>query len=252
MACDGIAGSEKLAAEVVKTGSRAGDVEDSVRRIASGSDSMRETIKLCCIVALTIFSSAVLLELNGLLRDVRRDERKIADDTENLIATAQRASDAAYTAETGQLATLQRTSSEIYKTTAAARLVLIRFDRSLNDKLVPGISAALQSTVDLERVSSSSLGEATAALRPSLENLSRASAAAADAMADPGIRDAIKHLDAAAASTDDSVRELDQSLTDVRQMADKARATYLKPVNLWWGLVKELLPLAGSAAQVVK
>jgi hypothetical protein len=40
--------------------------------------------------------------------------------------------------------------------------------------------------------------------------------------------------------------------TDGRQIADKARETYLKPVNLWWGLVKTLLPLAGSAAQIVK
>lgn len=40
--------------------------------------------------------------------------------------------------------------------------------------------------------------------------------------------------------------------TDGRQIADKARETYLKPVNLWWGLVKTLLPLAGSTAQIVK
>ena len=40
--------------------------------------------------------------------------------------------------------------------------------------------------------------------------------------------------------------------TDGRQIADKARETYLKPINIWWGLVKTLLPLAGSAAQIVK
>jgi hypothetical protein len=71
-------------------------------------------------------------------------------------------------------------------------------------------------------------------------------------VSDPSIRTALDNLAAAGKSMADGMQQLAAASTDVRQIADKARETYLKPVNLWWGLVKELLPLAGSAAQVVK
>jgi DNA repair ATPase RecN len=71
-------------------------------------------------------------------------------------------------------------------------------------------------------------------------------------VSDPSIKLALDNLAAAGKSMADGMQQLAAASTDVRQIADKARDTYLKPVNLWWGLVKELLPLAGSAAQVVK
>jgi methyl-accepting chemotaxis protein len=69
---------------------------------------------------------------------------------------------------------------------------------------------------------------------------------------DPSIKIALDNLAASGKAMADGMQQLAAASTDVRQIADKARETYLKPVNLWWGLVKELLPLAGSAAQVVK
>jgi hypothetical protein len=69
---------------------------------------------------------------------------------------------------------------------------------------------------------------------------------------DPSIKMALDNLAGSAKAMADGMQQLAAASTDVRQIADKARETYLKPVNLWWGLVKELLPLAGSAAQVVK
>jgi hypothetical protein len=69
---------------------------------------------------------------------------------------------------------------------------------------------------------------------------------------DPAIKDALANLSKAAQNAAGATEQLAAIATDGRQVADKARETYLKPVNLWWGLVKTLLPLAGSAAQVVK
>jgi hypothetical protein len=71
-------------------------------------------------------------------------------------------------------------------------------------------------------------------------------------VSDPSIKTALDNLSVSAKAMADGMQQLAAASTDVRQIADKARETYLKPVNLWWGLVKELLPLAGSAAQVVK
>jgi hypothetical protein len=71
-------------------------------------------------------------------------------------------------------------------------------------------------------------------------------------VSDPSIKIALDNLAASGKAMADGMTQLAAASTDVRQIADKARETYLKPVNIWWGLVKELLPLAGSAAQVVK
>jgi hypothetical protein len=69
---------------------------------------------------------------------------------------------------------------------------------------------------------------------------------------DPHIKELLANLADAVKSGADATAQFAAIATDGRQVADKARETYLKPVNLWWGLVKELLPLAGAAAQVVK
>ena len=69
---------------------------------------------------------------------------------------------------------------------------------------------------------------------------------------DPAIKEAVANFAKASQSAAVATEQLAAIATDGRQVADKARETYLKPVNLWWGMVKTLLPLAGSAAQVVK
>lgn len=69
---------------------------------------------------------------------------------------------------------------------------------------------------------------------------------------DPVIKQILAQLLEAAQNGAKATNEFAATTTDIRQIADKAKETYLKPVNLWWGLVKELLPLAGSAAQVIK
>jgi hypothetical protein len=69
---------------------------------------------------------------------------------------------------------------------------------------------------------------------------------------DPEIKESVANFAKASQNAAVATEQLAAIATDGRQVADKARETYLKPVNLWWGLVKTLLPLAGSAAQVVK
>lgn len=69
---------------------------------------------------------------------------------------------------------------------------------------------------------------------------------------DPAIKEILNQMAIAVKQGAEGMTQLAAIATDGRQIADKARETYLKPVNLWWAVVKELLPLAGSAAQVVK
>jgi hypothetical protein len=96
-------------------------------------------------------------------------------------------------------------------------------------------------------------GTATMAeIQASLKRVNDLIVALEGQVSDPSIKIALDNLAGSAKAMADGMTQLAAASTDVRQIADKARETYLKPVNLWWGLVKELLPLAGSAAQVLK
>ena len=208
---------------------------------------MRETIKLLCVVALSLFGCATLLELHGLIRDVRQDERKMADDTETLIATAQRASDAAYAAETKQLDTLERTSKEFYKLTAAARLVLVRSDRSLNDTLVPRLAAAVDGMGADVHSAAADLSRTTDNLAPGIAALVRASNAAADDLGDPSIRASLESVAQASSSLADSAKQLNGIATDAKNLADYEVKQLETPEKVWLSVLKFVLGYGADA-----
>jgi hypothetical protein len=147
-------------------------------------------------------------------------------------------------------------TSQAMSNVSAAAGQLITFisktDDSINSRLLPALTtsieqqnASLLETQKELRENLSQMGQATAQLQQTL--------AAADAqISNPAIQESIANLAAATQNANHGMEQLAAIATDGRQVADKARETYLKPVNLWWNLVKTLLPLAGSAAQVVK
>lgn len=90
------------------------------------------------------------------------------------------------------------------------------------------------------------------ALQTTIERTNKLIADLSAIATDPNIKDTLASISQAGRDAAASVQELLAISKDGHQVADKARETYLKPVTLWWTLVKTLLPLAGSAAQVVK
>src|SRR5579859_4969180 len=52
-------------------------------------------------------------------------------------------------------------------------------------------------------------------------------------------------IPASLANMQDSLKQVDASATDVRQIADKARETYLKHANLWLALARGLISAGG-------
>jgi hypothetical protein len=116
------------------------------------------------------------------------------------------------------------------------------------DATIRGIDATIQNLNALLASGTATMGEVQA----SLARVNALIVALQGQVSDPSIKTALDNLSVSAKAMADGMQQLAAASTDVRQIADKARDTYLKPVNLWWGLVKELLPLAGSAAQVVK
>ena len=134
---------------------------------------------------------------------------------------------------------VQKAQPAMDNLTAATRLLTETIGHT--DQAVQNLNALLAS------------GTATMAeVQASLARVNALIVALQGQVQDPAIKEALDNLAASGKAMADGMQQLAAASTDVRQIADKARETYLKPVNLWWGLVKELLPLAGSAAQVVK
>jgi paraquat-inducible protein B len=221
---------------------------------------LNRILQTSAIVALLLLS-LVLWDLHQLAREARVSLLltdpvlgNINAAASNLTAAAGAIGTVARSANAGLVAETKRLNAgtlELQKTEASARLLIVRTNESLNggpdvkSPLLPAAANALnRMTADVDDV--------TAGLAPSLQNLQQGSAAFAAAAADPNIRKSLDSLAASSLEAAETLQEAHRSLTDVREMADKARETYLKPVNLWWAVLKELLPLAGSAAQVVK
>src|SRR5665213_1432729 len=157
------------------------------------------TILQGCAIALAIAGVCALLEGALLLRDLRRQVdsssmsvASVAASVNKLLATANDAAEQlreaaaqANQAAKDESGYFQKTSLEVYKTSAAARQFLVYTDRSLNDVLVPQLDASLADTDALLRQTAIDLHASATAIAPTLDSLAQASAAAATAMADP-------------------------------------------------------------------
>lgn len=123
------------------------------------------------------------------------------------------------------------------------------------DLAVQHVDASIQHLNALLDSGTATLGELQAAVKQVndvIGDLDQVVTHLDDRVTDPALKNIVANFDKTAQNAALSMEQLAAIATDGRQVADKARETYLKPVNLWWGLVKTLLPLAGSAAQVVK
>jgi heme exporter protein D len=205
-------------------------------------------VKATCMIVVTLAALSVLNEARLLLHDCRKSLRESDYVLGNVNAAAGQINQAAgklNAAADSQAAYWQKTSLEMYKTSASLRLLLVRTDRSLNDQIAPQLTATLRGTEQLSQQATLDLQRTTDALSPSLSNLARTSAAAADAMSDPTIKDSLHHLDETTAS-------MAGVSADAKLISDKLTADFMKPQKFLWALVKELAGLGGSFAQMIK
>lgn len=68
----------------------------------------------------------------------------------------------------------------------------------------------------------------------------------------PAIAETLQHLDEASDNAAQGLGEVTKAVTDVRQIADKARETYLRPVNLWWALTQKILGIGPPIVTAIK
>jgi hypothetical protein len=169
-------------------------------------------------------------------------------------ASARDASEQARLAAAEQRAYWAKTSLETYKTMASLRLTIVRTDRSINDVLVPRISASLDASTALQVSAMRNLTDTTAKiddtiddLKPMIDNGIRATAAAATAMGDPAIHETLTHVDGAAGNLDGMSADGKKITADVAAFTHRE----LAPVRGTWNLIKGVLrDFAGPAAEV--
>lgn len=163
---------------------------------------------------------------------------------------------------------------EMKKAAAGASDLFRHTDDSLNGRkahpgLIPQLTTLmLKSQAAMDNLNASILhldaliqsGGATMQEMQATVSQFRKSIADLDAIiTDPKIRETLNNLALASAEMAATLKQLNALLVsgtstaeDIRQVADKYREEYVKARNIFWSLFKELLPLAGSAAQVVK
>jgi hypothetical protein len=217
-------------------------------------------ISVACLVAVSAAGVAVLLEARALLRDIRGDvaiiDRNVTDTlnlTRQAAGSAAEASAQANLAAQEQRTYWQKTSLETYKTMASLRLTIVRADKNINDVLAPQLVTTLKATDALARQASVNLQTAMNGLQPSLDNLARASSAAADTMADPHIRESLAHVDAASAQLEASSVQLAGVATNLDAASkDAAEAVHraTRPASLIVTIAEKAFGLAVGGAQL--
>jgi len=224
-------------------------------------------ILLACLVALSATGVAVLLEARGLVRDVRTDEARfsakglaVMDVVKEAAERARDASEQAKEAATEQRKNLQAEAREFKKATTDAHDLLIHTDQNLNGTynhpeigVLPRLALVLSDTDALARQTAAGVQQAMNGLQPSLDNLARASAAAADRMADPKIGQTIAHADEISGNVAAATQSLAGVSANAKTASDLMLARLrqaLKPVPFARALLEKLLGVTAQGAQI--
>ena len=217
-----------------------------------------------CLGLVTAAAVVLLYEGALFLRAARLDLAPVADmikKTNALLDQTTRAEQTVFDATAAFSAQLEKQSADwqksqiqFYKTITDMKEIIVDTNDSLNHKLVPRLSDALDASTALEISAARNLTDTTIkiddtidALRLMIDNGIRATAAAATAMADPAIHESLDHLDAGAGNLEgmsaDGKKMTADAASYVHRMTTPARGT--------WNTVKYLLGLTWEVRGVI-
>lgn len=210
-------------------------------------------LKTVVLLSLAIIMSILLVDADYAINDARRDLNLITANLNtsltSIAVTSRELSDAgaqAALAAKEQRAYWAKTSLETYKTMAAARLTIIRTDRTINDIIAPKLVANLDSVRDVTDTTGASINAVMDQIAPTLINVNRATASAAYTLSDPAIRDSIDNL---AKVTDNIAGATADVHTETSLLVAKTRDA-LTPEAKWKTLVKAVLGNAVTAVEI--
>ncbi len=137
-------------------------------------------------------------------------------------------------------ATVKQLSQSASAVETSSTALLNELTRDANEQ-----NSQLSETQEQVRLNLRDLQTATGELRRTLQT--------ADAqIGNPAIAETLQNVDRATANAADGLDQATKSLTDVRQVADKFRETYLKPVNVFWAGFEKLLGIGPPIVTAIK
>jgi hypothetical protein len=229
-----------------------------------------DVAKLACLIALLLFLVWATIAMRGLslfTEKARGDLYQLTIATETsleildgasdqiaiLASTARTTTQHLNEAETQQAAYWNKTSAEMYKTMAALRLVIVRTDRTLNDQLGPQLGLTVADSDAFVRDASKEMAQTSSGLQASLDNLTKASAAAANAMADPHISETLGHVDEMSeqlVGTSYQINSTAEHVEQTSELIENRVRQAVKPATLAMRIAQEALSLTVQAAQI--
>jgi hypothetical protein len=137
---------------------------------------------------------------------------------------------------------------------AAERLSLFvsNTDRSVNVSLLPAMTEAINRQNAALLLSQGALQENLKEMLLATRALQKTLADADAAISSPDIQRSLDNLAAATSQATVAMTNVAGITKDGKDIADQFRSTYLHPSKFAWQLIKELVGLGGSAAQIIK
>ncbi|HWH59339.1 MAG TPA: hypothetical protein VN682_17045 [Terriglobales bacterium] len=208
---------------------------------------MRETIKLCCIVALTLCGCAVLLEASSLLHDVHAHATVTLENLDrNLIvlgvtlSEVQKGAKEWQTASKTQASAITQAAQQLNVSAARLSSFLSATDESLNSELLPQLRAAIDAQNAATLSNQQSLNSSFISLQQVLRD--------ADAQINnPAIGQSLANIATGTESLADSAKHIDGVATDAKNLADYEVKQLETPEKVWLAVLKFVLGYGASA-----
>jgi len=149
-----------------------------------------------------------------------------------------------------------KSSTETFQNLSAAasslNSLISSTNKNLNLTLLPSLSKAISDQNTALLTSEKDLQDNLAAIGQVTVGAQQTIADADKAITDPAIKVSLSNLAEATKQLDIGMEQTTAIAADGRQVADKFRETYLKPQKFAWELLKQLVGLGGSMAQMIK
>lgn len=208
---------------------------------------MRETIKLLCIVALSIMGCAVLLELNSTLRDIHAHTTVTLENLDrNLIILGVTLTEVQKGAKEWQTASVIQSKSatavlgSVQATTASLQTLVRRTDASLNDSVLPSLAASVNTQNQALLQTQSNLQTGLTLLQQTLRD--------ADAqIKDPALAASLANIQASTGNLNAGIQNLVGVTADAKTAADYELAQLQKPGKIWLDVLKFVLGYGSDA-----
>jgi len=211
-----------------------------------------QAIALLLLIAVL---GAVLILINALrpkavqaLTDLDRTTVIVAGAATNI----EKASRAWEQASKDQSAQTTKAMQRVSAAAGGLSSFISRTDTSVNVLLFPAVTEAIRQQNAALLTSQAALQANLAEMQKATQKLQQTLVDADKVIADPNLAEASKNLADASQEAAGTLVEAHASVTDVRQVADKFRETYLKPQNVAWAILKQLIGIGGSMAQMIK